>query len=112
MFSKSTISLVLCYGIVILSLGCYGYYMTGSLASLLSGGISGGLLILSALSMFAGQSLGAYTALVVTIFLTGLFSYRYALTGKGIPAILAVLSAAILLFLLAKFGKWKASTRP
>jgi uncharacterized membrane protein (UPF0136 family) len=57
--------------------------------------------------MFAGKRWSAYTALGITIALTGLFAYRYSLTGKAIPAILAVISGGMLLFLLAQSTSWK-----
>jgi uncharacterized membrane protein (UPF0136 family) len=108
LMNKTNIWIILIYGIVIVALGYVGYREAGSKASLWSGLVFGGLLILSAMGMFAGQRAGAYTALGTTIFLTGVFSYRYAITGKGLPAILAVLSAGMLLFLLTRVGKWKS----
>lgn len=90
-------------------LGYIGYLEAGSLISLWAGLCFGILLVFSALGMFAQQTLGVYVSLVTTILLTAVFSYRYALTGKNIPAILAVLSAGMLLFLLARLGKWKAN---
>lgn len=39
--------------------------------------------------------------------LTAVFSVRYSLTGKGILANFSVLSAAMLIFLLAQTTKWK-----
>jgi len=83
-------------------LGTVGYYQAQSTASLYSGLIFGGLLVLSALGMFAGKKIGAYTALGATLLLTAVFSYRYAVTGKGMTALLAVMSAGMLLFLVAR----------
>jgi uncharacterized membrane protein (UPF0136 family) len=108
MLNKSTIGFILIYGIIIIILGYVGYMQSGSQASLWAGLILGGLLVLSGIGMLAGQKVGAYVALGSTFLLTAVFAYRYAVTGKGMPAILAVLSAGMLLFLLARFGKWKA----
>ena len=83
-------------------LGTVGYIQAQSSASLYSGLVFGGLLVLSSLGMFAGQKVGAYVALGATLLLTGVFSYRYALTGKGMSALLAVMSAGMLLFLIAR----------
>ena len=108
MLTKITIWFILIYGIIILVLGYIGFRDSGSLPSLYSGLVFGGLLVLSSIGMFLGQTIGAYVALGSTLLLTGVFCYRYAITGKGLPAILAVLSAGMLLFLLARFGQWKS----
>lgn len=107
MLNKTTTSFILAYGIVIILLGYIGYQEAGSKASLYSGLVFGGLLIVSGIGLLAGKKIGAYTALITTILLTAVFSYRYAVTGKGLPAILAVLSAGMLLFLLSRFRKRK-----
>lgn len=98
---------VLIYGILILILGVLGYERSDSLMSLYVGGGLGLLLILSAILMFFKFAFGNYTALFLTLVLTGTFAIRYSLTHKGIPAILAVLSGAMLLFLLARAVPWR-----
>ena len=108
MLNKVTISFILVYGLLIMAFGCYGYFQGGSKISLWSGVACCGLLVLSALSLFARQTLGIYVSLTVTALLTAIFSYRYAITHSSITAILAVLSGGMLLFLFARFGKWKA----
>ncbi len=87
-----------------MALGYIGYREANSTASLVSGLVFGSLLVLSAIGMFAGQKVGGYTALGLTVLLTAVFAYRYAETGKGLPAILAVLSAGMLLFLLTRYS--------
>lgn len=87
--------------------GYVGYLEAESLVSLWAGLASGGILVLSALGMFAQQSLGIYVSLAMTFLLTAMFSYRYAVTAKNVPAMLAIFSGGMLLFLLARFGKWK-----
>ncbi len=109
MLNKTTIWCILIYGLIILGLGCLGYVEAGSKASLWSGLGFGLLLILSALSMFSGRTIGAYVSLGATILLTVVFAYRYSASGKGLPAILAILSAGMLLFLLIRFAKWKSN---
>lgn len=107
MLKKSTTWSVLIYGLLLIGLGYYGYYMTGSTMSFYSGSGFGVVLVLSSFLMFASIRWGSYIALTVTVILTALFSIRYSMTGKGLPATLAVLSAAMLLFLLAQTTKWK-----
>ena len=85
-------------------LGYVGYLEAASKASLWSGLAFGSLLVLSALGMFAGHKVGSYVALGATVLLTAVFAYRYAITRKGLPAILAVLGAGMLLFLLTRFA--------
>lgn len=106
--NKTTIWFILIYGIVIVVLGYIGYRESNSIPSLWAGLILGGLITLSGIGLLAGQKVGGYVALTATLLLTAVFAYRYAITGKGMPAILAVLSAGMLLFLLTQFGKWKS----
>lgn len=107
MLKKSTAWSILVYGVLLIGLGTAGYYQAGSLMSLYAGGGFGVLLIISSLFIFASQKWGARMALVLTILLTGMFAYRYSVTGKAIPAVLAVLSGGMLLFLLAQCGTWR-----
>jgi uncharacterized membrane protein (UPF0136 family) len=104
---KSTSWAVLIYGLLLIGLGYYGYYMTGSMISLYSGGGFGIVLVICSLFMFGNIRWASYIALSATLILTALFSIRYSMTGKGLPATLAVLSAGMLLFLLAQTTKWK-----
>ena len=75
--------------------------------SLVIGSIFGSLLIISSLLIHYKKAIGSYLALILTTILTATFAYRYTITGKTFPAVLAVFSAAMLLFLLARYAKWK-----
>ena len=107
MLKKSTGWSVFIYGILLIGLGYLGYYQAGSTISLYLGAGLGGLLVVSSFLIFAGQKFGSYTAVLLTLALTATFGIRYSLTGKGIPAILAVLSGGMLLFLLAQTARWR-----
>ena len=107
MLKKSTSWTVLIYGILIGAFGYWGYHQTESLMSLYSGVGFGALLVLSALFMFCNLRWASYLALILTTLLTILFSVRYSMTGKSVPAGFAVFSAGMLLFLLARTTKWK-----
>ena len=107
MLKKSTTWSVLIYGLLLIGLGYLGYYQAGSMISLYAGGGFGLLMVLCSLLMFGNIRWGSYVALTFSVLLTALFSIRYSMTGKGLPATLAVLSAAMLLFLLAQTTKWK-----
>lgn len=107
MLKKSTSWAVLIYGLLIIGLGYLGYEQAGSLPSLYAGVGFGSLLVLGSFLMFNGVRWGSYLALTTTVALTAVFSIRYSIVGKGVPAVLAVLSAGMLLFLLAQTTKWK-----
>lgn len=107
MLKKSTTWTVLVYGIAMIILGIIGYLYHGSTVSLIAGGGFGILLILSAWVMFRKNKGGLYAATLFTLLLTGTFSVRYTLYHKPIPAILAVLSGGMLLFLLTRIAKNK-----
>ncbi len=107
MLKKSTCWSVLIYGCLLIGLGYLGYHQADSKISLYVGSGLGGLLVLSSLLMFAGQKFGAYIALFITLLLTVTFGIRYSMSHKELPAILAVLSGGMLLFLLAQSVKWK-----
>lgn len=107
MIKKSTSWTVLIYGILIAALGYLGYSKGGSAVSLYAGFGFGALLALSSILMFFKIRFGSYAALALTLALTATFAIRYSTTSKGMPAILAVLSAGVLLFLLARAVEWK-----
>jgi uncharacterized membrane protein (UPF0136 family) len=107
MLKKTTSWAVMIYGLLLIVLGILGYTSAQSKLSLFMGSGSGLVLALCALAMFSHKKWGAYLALIVTTLLTGLFAIRYSLTGKSLPAILAVLSGAMLLYLLAQSAHWK-----
>jgi uncharacterized membrane protein (UPF0136 family) len=107
MLQKSTSWSVLVYGLIIVSLGIWGYIDAGSKISFFVGGGLGLLLVLSSLLMFAKSRLGGYAAVLFTLLLTATFGIRYSITHKEMPALLAVVSGGMLLFLLGKTAKWK-----
>jgi len=107
MLKKSTCWAILIYGILIAVLGYMGYHQGGSKVSFYTGGGIGTLLVISSLLMFARIHFAAYAALFLTLALTATFAIRYSLSGKTIPAVLAVLSGGMLLFLLAQSARWK-----
>lgn len=107
MIKATTTWTVLVFGLLIIGLGVLGYIQSGSMISLYSGGGFGILLVLSSFFMFYKMRFGAYAALVLTLALTAVFAIRYSMTGKGLPAIMAVVSGGMLLFLLARTVHWR-----
>lgn len=112
MKEKIRVLAVFLYGLVILSLGYIGYKEAGSKASLWCGVGFGILLMLSAQIMRLRQTAGLSMAIGFSTLLTGVFSYRYIKTGKELPAVLAVISAGVLLYLLLSILGKKKSSRP
>ncbi|MCM0589508.1 MAG: TMEM14 family protein [Gloeotrichia echinulata CP02] len=74
------------YGVLALLGGIIGYIQAGSKVSLLSGAISGLLLILAAFIQLQGQNWGLIVAAFVTASLVVFFALRLAKTRKFMPA--------------------------
>ncbi len=81
----STIA-VLVYGILALVGGIIGYQNAGSKMSLISGTITGLLLILASIISFQGQTWGFTLGLAVTVLLVVVFAIRLVKTRKFMPA--------------------------
>jgi uncharacterized membrane protein (UPF0136 family) len=74
------------YGILAIAGGIIGYIQARSRVSLLSGSISGLLLILAAYLQLQGQTWGLILAVLVTGVLVVVFAVRLAKTRKFMPA--------------------------
>ncbi len=105
--NRSTAWAILVYGALLIVLGILGYQTGHSKVSLIMGSSFGLLLLASGAAVFAHKKFGVYSALGCTALLTVTFSYRYLVSEKAIPAFLAVLSGAMLLFLLARTAKFR-----
>ncbi|WP_375506383.1 TMEM14 family protein [uncultured Nostoc sp.] len=88
------------YGILAIVGGIIGYIQARSKVSLLSGSISGLLLLLAAYFQLQGQTWGSILALIVTAVLVVVFGFRLAKTRKFMPAglmtILGMLALAVM----------------
>lgn len=88
------------YGILAIVGGVIGYIQATSRVSLLSGSISGLLLILAAYFQLQGQTWGLTLAVLVTAVLVVFFAFRLAKTRKFMPAglmtILGILALAVM----------------
>ncbi len=104
---KTTAWITLGYGILLIVLGYIGYAQAHSSISLRMGSICGILIIATSIPMFMGRVWGLYGALLFTFLLTAGFAFHYSKVGRPIPAVMTVVSGAVLLFLLTKLGKWK-----
>jgi len=88
------------YGILSIIGGIIGYIQATSRVSLLSGSISGLLLIFAAYFQLQGQAWGSILAVLVTAVLVVFFAFRLAKTRKFMPAglmtILGMVSLAVM----------------
>ncbi|MBD2682089.1 MULTISPECIES: TMEM14 family protein [Nostoc] len=89
------------YGILAIAGGIIGYIQARSKVSLVSGSISGLLLIIAAYLQLQGQAQGLILAIFVTTVLVVFFAFRLAKTRKFMPAglmtILGMLALAVML---------------
>lgn len=89
------------YGVLAIVGGIIGYFQAKSKASLISGVISGLLLIIAGVMQLQGQGLGLILAVVVTIALIIVFAIRLAKTRKFMPAgLMTALGVAALVVML------------
>ena len=81
-----SITAAFAYGILAIVGGIIGYIQARSKVSLLSGSISGLLLILAAYFQLQGQTWGSILGVIVTGVLVVVFAVRLAKTRKFMPA--------------------------
>lgn len=74
------------YGILALVGGIIGYVQAQSKASLISGSVSGLVLIFGGIMHLQGQAWGLVLATIVTVILVIVFTIRLAKTRKFMPA--------------------------
>ncbi len=89
--------IALIYGILAIVGGIVGYRKAGSLPSLISGIISGLLLLIGALRAAQGITSGLWVVKIVTLLLVIVFIIRLVKTKKFMPAGLMVVGGVITL---------------
>lgn len=88
---------VILYGLLSIVGGVIGYKTAGSKVSLISGGISGVLLLVGGIASFLGQSWGLILATIITAILIIVFIARLLKTKKFMPAGLMIMGGVIVL---------------
>lgn len=78
------------YGVLSIVGGFIGYQQAGSTPSLVSGAITGMLLLIAGVGQLQGQVWGLWLAIAVTLLLVIVFIYRLIKTKKFFPAGLMV----------------------
>jgi len=97
-----TSAAAIAYGIIAIGGGILGYIQAQSKVSLISGSISGALLLLGGIAHLLGQGWGEVLAMAVTFALIVTFIVRWFKTRKVMPAIVMVILGAVTLVLMAR----------
>lgn len=77
---------ILLYGLLVLGGGIIGYTASGSMASVIAGGVFGLGLLASGLGVLRGKDMGFIIAPTLTVLLTMFFGYRFAQSGEFMPS--------------------------
>ncbi len=85
----------LLYGLLSIVGGAIGYKQAGSQVSLISGFVSGLLLLLGAYLLFGGAAVGPMLSAVVSLLLVVVFAVRLTKTRKFMPAGLMIIVGII-----------------
>lgn len=103
---KVTATIVCAYGVLIFLGGLMGYLKGGSSVSLLLGGTFSIALLVSSYFISKGKLIPQYIALLLTVVLDGIFTYRFAKTLHFFPAgFLSLLSLAVLIVIALKIRR-------
>ncbi len=103
-FTKWSVTI---YAIFLIVAGVVRYLMEDSTHALIMGAATGILFLVCAGLMFAGKRIGLILATLLMVLMTGLFTSRYWITKANFPALISVLSGAMLVFLLLNLARWK-----
>lgn len=88
------------YGILAIVGGVIGYKAAGSRPSLISGIISGALLVVGGIAELAGQAWGQILVAIVSAVLVVVFAVRLAKTRRLMPAGLMLAAGVVVLVLM------------
>jgi uncharacterized membrane protein (UPF0136 family) len=95
-----TVIIVGLFGVFSLIGGLIGYFKAGSMPSLMAGGISGIILLLSAFGISKENQVAVYAAGIVALLLGGRFLITMLQKFKIMPDLLMVLFSAITLIVV------------
>ena len=77
---------ILVYGLLVLGGGIIGYTASGSMASVIAGGVFGLGLLASGVGVLRSKDMGFLMAPILTVLLTAFFGYRFAQSGELMPS--------------------------
>lgn len=92
--------LLIVYGALTGIGGVIGFIKAKSKASLIAGGVSGGLLIVSGILLLIGVPFGLYLGFAVTVVLCAVFASRYVKTKAMMPARMMLLISIVVALIL------------
>lgn len=95
MYTPPAVFTTLIFGILAIVGGAIGYKQAGSQVSLLSGLISGLLLLIGAYFLFGGNPFGLTLSAIVSLVLIVVFAIRLAKTRKFMPAGLMIILGVV-----------------
>jgi uncharacterized membrane protein (UPF0136 family) len=98
------IIVAIAYGILAIVGGIIGYAQARSKVSLISGTISGALLILGGVLALAGMGWGLGLAAIVSAVLIVVFAIRLSKTRKFMPAGLMIIAGVVTLIVIFQAG--------
>lgn len=100
---KKTAILLLAYALLLLLGGCIGFFVAGSIASLVASGLSFTLLSIGIYALFTNNFWGYPFSIVVVGLLAVFFLYRFFKSWAIMPSgMMALLSIAFFFFLIVK----------
>jgi len=100
---NTTVIIVGLFGLFSLAGGLIGYFKAGSMASLMAGGISGLILLLSAFGISKDNQVAVYVAGVVALLLGGRFLMTLLQKFKVMPDLLMVLFSVVTLIVVIMY---------
>jgi uncharacterized membrane protein (UPF0136 family) len=102
---------VIVYGTAVAAGGVMGYVQAQSMQSLLTGGLSGLLVIIAGAVSPSMPKIGFGSATVLALVLTGFFIYRFVSTGKAMPA-MGVIGLSVVMLILLIVGHFMKQSTP
>ncbi len=92
---------VFIFAIFLLIGGAVGFVKAGSLISLVASVLSSLVMILSGIGMLKNKAFGTYSALIASVILMVVFGFRFANSGRFMPAGLVLTASVIVAFLVS-----------
>lgn len=102
---------VIVYGIAVAAGGVMGYVEAKSIMSILTGGLTGVLLIIAGVVSASQPKVGYGAATVLALALLGFFVYRFMSTHKMMPA-MGVIGLSVIMLILLVAGHFMKSSSP
>lgn len=83
------------FALLILAGGLIGYFVAGSIPSLVMSSVSAFLLLIASIALLRSLSWGFFLAMALSLLLTAFFTYRFIGNPSPMPALLALISVGV-----------------